>query len=161
MGRSTAAAFAVPATGSTQCQVWPATTASKVRPAGLQVSNGRDLDLDPAAARRLGHPLVDVNTEHTAAGGLELASDDAGSHADVEDLPARELVDQLADERGGVARPGAVVALRVGAERLRPLAVSVRLLLGEAGRRWVGWGSGHSSNVGVRDPHTSAATVSA
>jgi hypothetical protein len=38
-GRSTCAALAAPATGSTQCQACPAMTASKVRPAGSQASN--------------------------------------------------------------------------------------------------------------------------
>jgi hypothetical protein len=38
-GRSTRAAAAAPATGSTQCQVCPATTASNTRPAGSQASN--------------------------------------------------------------------------------------------------------------------------
>ena len=58
------------------------------------------------------------------------------------------LVDKVADHLGGVARPGPVVALRVAAERLRPLAMTVRLL-GDAGRtRRVGACSGHASTVG-------------
>ena len=38
-GRSTCAALAAPATGSTQCQAVPATTASNSRPAGSHSSN--------------------------------------------------------------------------------------------------------------------------
>ena len=38
-GRNASAAFVAPATGSTQCQDWPATTASNRRPSGSHSSN--------------------------------------------------------------------------------------------------------------------------
>ena len=129
---------------------------------GLPGLERGDLDLDPASARRGGHSSVDVDTDNGAACRLKLAGDDAGAHSDVEDVSPGELVDEVADARGRVTRSGPVVALGVRAERLRPLAVSVRLLGGEAGwARWVGWCGGHPPNVGGRDPHTSADTVCA
>jgi hypothetical protein len=46
----------------------------------------RDLDLEPTPAGGLGHPGVDFDTEHPAAGRLEAARGDAGADADVEHL---------------------------------------------------------------------------
>jgi hypothetical protein len=88
-----------------------------------------DLDVDSPPSRGLGHPGIDVHTQHLAAGGLKLPGDDASTAADVEHVSARHLVDEVTDRVGGIARAGAVVSLRIGPERLRPLAVPVRLLV--------------------------------
>jgi hypothetical protein len=45
-----------------------------------------DLDLDPAAPREVSHPRVGLDTEHRAAGRLELPGFDAGAAADVQDI---------------------------------------------------------------------------
>ena len=63
LGRSTAAARAAPAAGSTQCQAWAAVTASKERPAGSQSSNFTTSVPVPAQPGLLGHPRVGVDAE--------------------------------------------------------------------------------------------------
>ncbi len=54
-GRSTSVAFAAPATGPTQCQDCPETTASNVRPVGFQSSNFATSTSNPLRPGQVGH----------------------------------------------------------------------------------------------------------
>ena len=126
-GRSTAAAFAAPATGSTQCQACAAMTASNVRPAGSQSSNFAT-SAGAALPGQLGHPRVGVHAEHPAARRLEQPGGDAGAAPDVEHVTPRAGGDDAVHQLGGIAGPGPVVAAGVGAETLGDLPLAMRCL---------------------------------
>jgi hypothetical protein len=118
-----------PSTGSTQCQAWPATTASKDRPRGVPFLEFADLDLDPGLTGEVGHPGVDVDAEDGDTCGLVLASTDAGAAADIQEISAGAGRDDALDQFVGVGRPRPVVASDVYSERLCYLPQLVRHLL--------------------------------
>jgi len=98
---------------------------------GIPGFERRHLDLESAPPRQAGHPRVDLDPEHPAAGRLELARGDAGADADVEDAGAGAGGDDPAHHGPGIAGPGPVVAFGVRAERLRYLPGSMRLVPGK------------------------------
>jgi hypothetical protein len=105
------------------------------RPAGwLPGFECRNLDLQAAGSREVGHPRVRLDAEHCAAGGLELPGCDAGATADVQHVRAWATGDDPRHQGIGVAGPGLVVALRVRTERLghRPGLMRLR-----RGRFWL------------------------
>jgi AcrR family transcriptional regulator len=110
---------------------------------------GRDLHRESMPPRGVRHAGVGVDAEHAATGRPELPGDDAGADADIEELGSRGGRDEPLDQRVRIARAGAVVAVRVGAERLRDVAQLVRF------RR-----SGHAPTlVGERPFGTLSSTV--
>ncbi len=96
-------------------------------PGRLPVLEPGDLDLDTAPSRKGSHPLVGLDTEHRAAGRLELPGLDAGPGSDVEDVPTGACRDDPVHQGLGIRRSGAVVAFGVHAERLGRLPMAVGL----------------------------------
>ena len=119
-GRSTPAAFAAPATGSTQCQAFPATTASN---AGRPGPIPRTSPPRPRCRARRANSAIRASssTPCTRQPAAELSGGDPGADADVEHIGAGTGGDDPLDHRVGISRPGAVVALGVDTERLRHL----------------------------------------
>ena len=126
-GRSTCAALAAPATGSTQCQACPAIDRVECPAGRVPGFERRHLDLEPAPPGEVGHPRVGVDAEHPAPGRLELPGGDAGAAADVEHVGAGAGGDDPVHQRAGIAGAGSVVAFGVRAERLRHLPGLMRL----------------------------------
>jgi len=102
----------------------------EVSSGGVPSLEGRHLDLDPAAACKVGHPRVGLDPEHLAAGSLELPGFYAGTDADVEDVGSGAGGDDAPHHGVGVAGPGPVVAFGIRAEGLSHLSVSMWLVLG-------------------------------
>lgn len=95
---------------------------------------GRDFDVHSAALRELGHPCVRVDSEHLATGRLKLPRHNASADAHIENESSRGGSDDALDQDVGIARPRAVIALRVRPERFRRLPLMVRLAIGNRRR---------------------------
>jgi hypothetical protein len=74
----------------------------------------------------LGHSCVDLDSEYPTPGSLERTSRDAGAGADIENVGTGTGSDYPVDKGLGVVRPGPIVPLRVGTERLRCLSGKMR-----------------------------------
>jgi hypothetical protein len=83
---------------------------------GVPSFERRHFDLEPASASQVGHPRVDVDPEHPAAGRLELPGGDAGTGTDVDNVVSGAAVDDPLHHGFGIAGPGPVVAFGVRAE---------------------------------------------
>jgi len=98
------------------------------RPArGIPRLECRHVDVEPATTRRFGHPRVDLDPEHPAAGGAERLGGDARADPDVEDGGAGSGSEDPFHHGPRIARPRPVVPLGVRAERLGHLPCPVRL----------------------------------
>ena len=128
-GRRAAGASAMrakPAWGSTQCQAWPAVTRSNRCPRRSHVSRWATSTARPRARAHGGHARVRLESGHAAAAGRRRAQPRCRSRTPTSSTSRGPLRHERIDEGGGVARPGAVVALRVGSERLGTDAIGVQ-----------------------------------
>lgn len=91
---------------------------------------GRHFDVHSAALRELGHPCVRLDTEHLTTGRLKLPRHDASADAHIENDSTRGGSHDALDQDVGIARPRAVITLRVRPERFRRMPVMVRLAVG-------------------------------
>jgi hypothetical protein len=73
----------------------------------------RHFDVHSAALRELGHPCVRLDAEHRASGRLKLPRHDARADANIENKSTRGGSHDALDQDVGIARPCAVIALRV------------------------------------------------
>jgi hypothetical protein len=85
------------------------------------------LDLDPAAARELGHSRVGLDAEDRAARHPELPGLDARPAADIQDVSPRAGGDDPPHQGIGIGRAGAVVAFGIAAEGLGHPPVAMNL----------------------------------
>ena len=77
---------------------------------------GRHFDFHSRCAARTRPAVVRVDSEHPTTGRLKLARHDASANPHVENESARDRSENALDQVGGVARPGAVIALGIRAK---------------------------------------------
>src|SRR5450755_3279003 len=82
-------------------------------PCSLPGFKGRYLDVHSAALRELGHPCVRLDAEYRATGRLKLPRDDARADAHIENESTRAGSHDPLDQDVGIARPRAIITLRV------------------------------------------------
>ena len=100
----------------------------KGSPGRVPVFKPRDLNLEPASARELGHPRVDIHAQQPATSYLEQPSGNAGTDSDVEKVVPWAGGDYRIHHGAGIAGPSPVVPSRVRAKRLRNQSSVMRLV---------------------------------